>query len=107
MTAGKVLKRSLKSDQPCIFSLNLLELKSKIWVIVKEMGLKKIATKFWRAITPKNLQHLYQTMPERIQAIIDAGGNHTNYQNSIFEIYHTPAEFHNLWPFYGSFFMKS
>ena len=23
------------------------------------------------------------------------------------EIYHTPAEFHNLWPFYGSFFMKS
>ena len=31
------------------------------------------------AITPENLWQLYQPMPRRMQAIIDAGGAHTRH----------------------------
>ena len=63
MTVGKVLKRSLKWDQTGIFSLICLKVTSKIRTIVKKIGLKKIATKLWRAITPKYPQQLYRSMP--------------------------------------------
>ena len=42
-------------------------------------GLKKIARKVWRGITPDYLKQLYQSMPRRMQAIIDARGAHTRY----------------------------
>ena len=77
------MTRSLKWDQPGISSFIRLKDTSKTRLIVKRMGLKKIAGKVWRAITPENLQQLYQSMPRRMQAIIDAGGAHTRYQNTI------------------------
>ena len=42
-------------------------------------GLKKIAQKVWRGITPEYLRQLYQSMPRRMQAIINARGAHTRY----------------------------
>ena len=83
VTVWKVLKRSLKWDQTGIFSLICLKVTSKIRTIVKKIGLKKIATKLWRAITPKNLQQLYRSMPWQTHTIIDAGGAHASYWNKI------------------------
>ena len=42
-------------------------------------GLKKIARKVWRGITPEYLQNLYQSMPRRMAAVIEAQGGHTKY----------------------------
>ena len=42
-------------------------------------GLKKIARKVWKAITPEYLVSLYESMPRRIAAVIEAQGGHTKY----------------------------
>ena len=83
VTVGKILKRSLKWDQPGIFTYFRLIFTSKIRTIVKRYCHEKIATKLRRAITPLNLQRLYRSMPWQTQAIIDAGGAHTSYWNKI------------------------
>ena len=79
MTAAKVLKRSLKWDQLNISSLVRLEVTSKTRLIVQNTGLKKITGMAWRAIIPENPQQLYQSMPQRMQAIIDAGEANTRH----------------------------
>ena len=43
-------------------------------------GLKKITQNFWKNIMSEYLNNLYKSMPQRIQAIIDAKGGHTKYQ---------------------------
>ena len=42
-------------------------------------GLKKIAEKVWRRITPKYLKKLYESMPRRREAVIASQGGHTKY----------------------------
>ena len=42
-------------------------------------GLKRIAKKVWDNITPEYLQSLYESMPRRMQAVVDAQGGHTKY----------------------------
>ena len=42
-------------------------------------GLKKIAKKVWKGITPSYLKKLYKLMPRRMQAVIENGGGHTKY----------------------------
>ena len=42
-------------------------------------GLKRIAQKVWDNITPAYLQSLYESMPRRMQAVVDAQGGHTKY----------------------------
>ena len=42
-------------------------------------GLKKIAHKVWRADTAEYLHKLYASMLQRMQAVCDAQGGHTNY----------------------------
>ena len=42
-------------------------------------GLKRIACKVWRGVTPEYLDNLYQSMPRRMQAVIAAKGGHTKY----------------------------
>ena len=43
-------------------------------------GLKRIALKVWEKITPDYLASLYDSMPHRMQAVVDAQGGHTKYQ---------------------------
>jgi len=40
---------------------------------------KKIVQKVWNNITPDYLQSLYESMPRRMQAVVDAQGGHTKY----------------------------
>ena len=42
-------------------------------------GLKRIAQKVWNNITLAYLQSLYESMPRRMQAVVDAQGGHTKY----------------------------
>jgi hypothetical protein len=42
-------------------------------------GLKNIARQVWRGITQEYLENLYQSMPQRMQAVIAAQGGHTKY----------------------------
>ena len=42
-------------------------------------GLKKIASKVWGKITPSYLKSLYESMPRRMKAVVDAQGGHTKY----------------------------
>ena len=42
-------------------------------------GLKRIAKKVWDNITPEYLQSLYESMPRRMQAVVNAQGGHTKY----------------------------
>ena len=42
-------------------------------------GIKKVARKVWRAITPEYLNSLYESMPRRMAAVIAAEGGHTKY----------------------------
>ena len=42
-------------------------------------GLKKIAHKVWRGVTAEYLHKLYASMLQRMQAVCDAQGGHTNY----------------------------
>ena len=42
-------------------------------------GIKKIAKKVWRQVTPEYLESLYQSMPRRMQAVVDVHGGHTKY----------------------------
>ena len=44
-----------------------------------EAGLKKIARRFWGVITREYLQNLYESMPHRIQAVIDTAKGHTKH----------------------------
>ena len=44
-----------------------------------QKGLMKIARKVWRKITPDYLKGLYESMPRRMQAVIDVQGGHTKY----------------------------
>ena len=41
--------------------------------------LKKVAMKVWNAITSDYLEKLYESMPQRMAAVIAAGGGHTKY----------------------------
>ena len=43
-------------------------------------GLKKIVQKVWINITPKYLQSLYKSMPQCVQAAVDAKDSDTKYQ---------------------------
>ena len=40
---------------------------------------KKVARKVWRQITPEYLEKLYESMPRRMAAVIEAHGGHTKY----------------------------
>ena len=42
-------------------------------------GIKKIAKKVWRQLSPDYLEKLYESMPRRMQAVADAQGGHTKY----------------------------
>ena len=42
-------------------------------------GLKKIARKVWRQVTPEYLNKLYESMLWRMQAVIRVQGGHTKY----------------------------
>ena len=42
-------------------------------------GLKRIALNVWREILPTYLKSLYESMPRRIKAFVDAQGGHTKY----------------------------
>ena len=42
-------------------------------------GLKKIAQKVWNNITPEYLQSLYMSMPECVQAAVDAKDSDAKY----------------------------
>ena len=42
-------------------------------------GIKKIAQKVWRQVTPAYLETLYESMPRRMQAVVEAQGGHTKY----------------------------
>ena len=42
-------------------------------------GLKRIALKVWRQVTPSYLEALYESMPARMQAVIAQQGGHTKY----------------------------
>ena len=44
-----------------------------------QKGIKKIAQKVWRQVTPTYLEMLYESMPRRMQAVIEAQGGHTKY----------------------------
>ena len=60
-----------------------------LWSQIKDMqrdehgtsaaGLKKIAEKVWRRITPKYFKKLYESMPRRMEAVIASQGGHTKY----------------------------
>ena len=41
--------------------------------------IKKIAQKVWRQVTPTYLETLYESMPRRMQAVVEAQGSHTKY----------------------------
>ena len=59
--------------------LNIIE---NVWSQMKHLqrteqvtsvaGIKKIARKVWKAITPKFLQKLYKSLPQCMQAVIEA-----------------------------------
>ena len=42
-------------------------------------GLKQIALKVWKNITPLYLTSLYESMPRRMMAVVVADGGHTKY----------------------------
>ena len=42
-------------------------------------GLKRIALKAWRKISPTYLKSLYKSMLRRMKAVLDAQGGHTKY----------------------------
>ena len=42
-------------------------------------GLKKIAQKVWNNITPEYLQSLYKSMPQCVQAVVDAKDSDAKY----------------------------
>ena len=42
-------------------------------------GLKNIARKVWRQVSPDYLEKLYESLPRRMEAVIAAGGGHTKY----------------------------
>jgi len=42
-------------------------------------GLHRIARKVWRQVTPQYLKSLYESMPRRMTAVIEARGGHTKY----------------------------
>ena len=44
-----------------------------------KVGLKKIAHKVWNNITPKYLQTLYKSIPQCVQAAVDAKDNDARY----------------------------
>ena len=62
---------------PC--SSSRLEMAAKRKLLVQNGFGNKIAQKVWNNITPDYLQSLYKSMPERMQAVIDAEGGHTKY----------------------------
>ena len=66
--------------------LNLIE---NLWGQMKHMqrkeratsaeGLKRIARKVWKGVSSDYLKKLYESMPRRMQAVIDAEEGHTKY----------------------------
>ena len=48
-------------------------------IATSKEGIKKVARKVWKAITPEYLNSLYESMPRRMAAVIAAGGGHTMY----------------------------
>ena len=68
-------------------NLRLLSLQKLVWVKnmkrekrgTSKEGIMKIVQKVRRQVTPKYLESLYQSMPRRMQAVVDAQGAHTRY----------------------------
>ena len=49
-------------------------------IIGKQLGLHFTSVgKVWKRITPSYLKALYESMPRRMQAVLDANGGHTKY----------------------------
>ena len=44
-----------------------------------KVGQKKMAQKVWNNITPEYLQSLYKSMPQRVQAVVDAKDSDAKY----------------------------
>ena len=40
---------------------------------------KKIANRIWKSVTSEYLEKLYESMPKRMLAVIEAQGGHTKY----------------------------
>jgi len=66
---------------PC--SSSRLEMAAKRRLLVQSGFGKKIVQKVWNNITPDYLQSLYESMPRRMQAVVDAEGGHTKYKESL------------------------
>ena len=56
-----------------------LEMAAKRRLLVQSGFGKKIAQKVWNNITPDYLQSLYKSIPQLMQAVIDAEGGQTKY----------------------------
>ena len=56
-----------------------LEMVAKRRLLVQSGFGKNIAQKVWNNITPEYLQSLYESMLQRMQAVVDAQGGHTKY----------------------------
>ena len=44
-----------------------------------QKGIKKIAQKVWKQVTPTYLEMLYESMPGRMQAVVEGQGGHSKY----------------------------
>ena len=70
-------------------NLSYLNLIENLWAQIKHKQrkeqatsaerLKRIARKVWKGISSEYLKKLYQSMPRRMQSVIDAEGGHTKY----------------------------
>ena len=50
-------------------------------------GIKQVCRRVWRDIGPDYLVKLYESMPRRMQAVIDVKGGHTKYWTCSIFIY--------------------
>ena len=66
-------------DQPGPCSFIRLEMAALRSLFVQIGGLKRIAIKVWNQVTPEYLRTLYESMPRRMNAVIEAQGGHTKY----------------------------
>ena len=78
------LSCDLVQPGPC--SSSRLEMAAKRRLLVQSGFGKNIAQKVWNNITPEYLRSLNQSMPQRMQAVVDAQGGHTKYMESLWYI---------------------
>ena len=71
------LSCNLVQPGPC--SSSRLEMAAKRRLLVQSGFGKNIAQKVWNNITPEYLRSLYESMLQRMQAVVDAQGGHTKY----------------------------